>query len=147
MRALFFYYYPQITQITQIGLVGLVGLVGQITQIGLITRTTTRQGWGSLPFARRNHHRLSDVDNLVSDNAGDIGQSEITSTVAVGQPIVLKPHQVEYRRVKVMDVHAVLNGVVADLIGCAIDKTWLYPSPRHPDRVAVWVVIPTVTIL
>ena len=42
-------------------------------------------------------------DDVVHDLAGDVGQPEVATAVLVGQPLVVDPHEVEDRRVQVMD--------------------------------------------
>ena len=44
-------------------------------------------------------------DDLASDLAGDVGQSEVSARIAVGQPLVVEPQEVQDRRVDVVEVH------------------------------------------
>ena len=49
---------------------------------------------------------------LLRDDVADylavyVGQPEVATSVAVGQPFVVEAHQMQNRRVKVMDVHRV----------------------------------------
>src|SRR5260221_20361 len=90
---------------------------------------------------------LCSNDNLLRDYAGHIGQPEIPTAVAKSQSFVVEPEQVEHRRVKVVNVHAVLNRVIADLIGCAVNESAFHSTAGHPDRVPVRIVIPPISAL
>lgn len=90
---------------------------------------------------------LSDGNDLVGNDTGDIGQPKVTSTEPIGQSIVLHPKQVKNRRVKIVNMHSILDRMVADFIRRAIDEARLDAAPRHPDRVAIWVMIAPISTL
>lgn len=46
-----------------------------------------------------------------------VGQPEITACVAIGQAFMIQAHEIQNRRVKVMDMDFVLGGVVTVIIG------------------------------
>ena len=50
-----------------------------------------------------------------------IGQTVIAAAVAVGKAFVVQSQKVQHRRVQVMDVDAVFDGVPAEFIGRAVD--------------------------
>ena len=55
------------------------------------------------------------------DLAVDVGQPEVAAGVAIGQPGVIEAQQVEDRGVEVVDVDLVVDGVVAVIVGGAVD--------------------------
>ena len=58
-----------------------------------------------------------------------IGQPEVAAGVAVGEPGVVEAEQVQDRGVQVVDVHGVLDGLVAEFVGRAVDVPPLTPPP------------------
>jgi hypothetical protein len=90
---------------------------------------------------------LSDGNDLISNNTGNIGQPKVTTTEPVGQPIVLHPKQVKNRRVKIVNMHSILDRMVADLVSRAINEAGLDAATCHPDRVAIWVMIAPISTL
>src|SRR5690349_2536570 len=50
----------------------------------------------------------------------DIRQAEITPAVAIGQPFMIEPHQVQDRGMQIMDMNAVLRRMPTELIRRAI---------------------------
>ena len=67
------------------------------------------------------------------DLAMDIGQSEIPSTVPVGQPLVVQSHQVQDCGMQVVHMDAVVHRRQAKLVGCPVGESWLDAPPR-PSR-------------
>ena len=55
--------------------------------------------------------------NLPHHAAVDVGQAIVPAAVAVGQPLVVQPQRVQDRGVQVVDVHLVLYGVPAEVVG------------------------------
>ena len=53
--------------------------------------------------------------------AVDVGQAEVAAGVAVGELGVVEAEQVQDRGVQVVDVDLVLDGVVAVVVGLAVD--------------------------
>ena len=70
-----------------------------------------------------------------------VGQAEVAAAVAVGQPLVIQAHQVQDRGVQVVDVHAVLDGLHAELVGGAVDDAALDAAAGQPHREAQAVVV------
>src|SRR5258708_35430310 len=50
------------------------------------------------------------------DLAGDVGEPEVSPLVAVREPLVVDPEQVQDRGVEIVDVDQVLDGVVTQLV-------------------------------
>ena len=77
----------------------------------------------------------------MNHTAVDIGQTEVTAGVAVGQSFVVETHEVQNRRVQVMNVHRVLDSLKTKFICRSVDDSPLHPStsedPREAGRVAV----------
>ena len=90
---------------------------------------------------------LSDGNDLVGNDTGDIGQPKVTTTKPVGQSIVLHPKQVKYRRVKIVNMHSILDRMVSNFIRRAINEAGLDAATCHPDRVAIWVMIAPISTL
>src|SRR5947208_1361245 len=76
-------------------------------------------------------------DNLSSE----IGQPLVAAVVEVGEPLVVKAELVEDGRVDVSGVDRVLHGLVADLVGRAVDRAPLDPAAGHPYGEAVRIVV------
>src|SRR2546427_406280 len=76
-----------------------------------------------------------------------IRQPEIPPTELVRQPLVVETQQVQRRGVEIVDMHAVLDRVIADVVGGPVDEASLHAAARHPDRIAVGVVIAAVIAL
>ena len=71
--------------------------------------------WHRLP--REKGESGQDVPDHVAVN---VGQAVVAAAVAVGQLLVVEAHQVQDRRVQVVDVDLVLDGVPAELVGRAV---------------------------
>ena len=56
-------------------------------------------------------------DDVMNDVAFDIGQAKVAAGIAVGEAFVIEAEQVQNRGVQVVDVHLVLGGVVAVVVG------------------------------
>ena len=50
---------------------------------------------------------------FLHDPPADVGQPEVSSHVPIGESLVIKPHQMQERRLKVMDMHRILDNVQA----------------------------------
>src|SRR5712692_640372 len=79
--------------------------------------------------------------------SGDVGQAEIAAGVTIGELLVIESQQVQDGCVHIVNMHAILDGVVAEFIGCAVDEPRLNPAASHPHRVAIGIVIPPVAEL
>ena len=67
------------------------------------------------------------------DVAVYISKTEVTAGVAKSEAFVIKTHKVQDGGVKVMDVHDILYGLEAELVGGAVDGTSLDAASRHPE--------------
>ena len=54
---------------------------------------------------------------------------------------MVEAHQVQHRGVQVVNMHPVLDRVVAELVRCAVHRARFHPAARHEDREAVRVVV------
>lgn len=50
---------------------------------------------------------------FLHDPPADVGQPEVASHVPIGESLVIKPHQMQDRRLQVMDMHGILDNVEA----------------------------------
>ena len=62
----------------------------------------------------------------------NIGQSHVSTSESVGQFLVIDSHQVQHCGMQVMNFCAILNGFVAEFIGCTVDGATLDPASGHP---------------
>ena len=90
---------------------------------------------------RSAHHLLDDARLL------DAGQPLIEPLVAVGEALVVDAEQVQHRGVEVADVDRVLDDVVAEVVGLAVDRAALRAAAGHPHREAARVVVAAVVRL
>ncbi len=61
-------------------------------------------------------------NDLFRHNSRYIGQPEIASAVPIRQPLVIESEQVQHGRVEIVDVHAVFDGVVADVVRGSVNE-------------------------
>jgi hypothetical protein len=73
-----------------------------------------------------------------------VGQARVAAAEAMGQALVVDAQQMEHRRVQVMDLGLVLDGVIAVVIGRSMDRSSLDASPGEPDGEATGVVVAAV---
>ncbi len=50
---------------------------------------------------------------FLHDLPADVGQPEVAPHVPIGESLVIKPHQMQERRLQVMDMHGILDNVEA----------------------------------
>jgi hypothetical protein len=62
-------------------------------------------------------------ENIANDPAVDIGQAEVAARVAVGEPGVVQPHQMQDRRVQVVHVNGVFGDLVAVFVRATVAET------------------------
>ena len=70
-----------------------------------------------------------------------------TGAVVEGEVLVIKTQQVKHGRVPVVDVDRILDGLVAEFVGRAESHSPFHTASRHPKRITLVVVIPTVRSL
>ena len=74
----------------------------------------------------------------------NVGQPIVASLEPIGMPQVIEAEQVQHRRIQVVNVNRIGNGIEAELIGLAVDVARLDASPCQPDAEAPVVVVATV---
>src|SRR5215467_14559433 len=67
--------------------------------------------------------------------------------VAVGQLLVVEAEQVQDRRVPVVDMHRLLDRLIAVVVGLAVGEAALDAAAGHPGRVRLVVVVAAVVTL
>src|SRR3954447_20912875 len=77
------------------------------------------------------------------DLAVDVGQAHVAAAEAGGEPLVVEAQEVEDRGVEVVDLDLVFDGVIAVVVGGAMDGAPLDPAAGEPDGEAVRVVVAT----
>ena len=105
--------------------------------------------WATVPTASRSatgRFETSREDRLVDDSL-DVGQPHVAAGVAIGQALVVEPEQVEDRRVQIVHVHRVLDGLVAELVGLAVGDPWLDAPAGQPEGEPLVVVVAAVGVL
>src|SRR2546425_11798744 len=79
--------------------------------------------------------------------SGYVRQTEVAAGVAVCELQMVESQHMQDGGVQVVDVHTVLDSVVAEFVGCAVDESGLHTGTSHPDGVTVRVVIAAVGAL
>ena len=62
----------------------------------------------------------------------------------VGKLLVIDAEAMQHGRVEVMNVHGLVDNVIAKIIGFTVDNTWLHTTTSHPFGVATGMVVPSV---
>src|SRR5687767_9551173 len=91
--------------------------------------------------------RAASRKDSLHDGADIVGQQEVAAVGAVGQSGVIEAKQLEHRRVQVVDVHLVVHGLLAEIVGGAVDGAALDAAPGEPDAERVVVVIATGSVV
>src|SRR5262245_66301128 len=73
-------------------------------------------------------------EQLTDDLSADIGQAELASLESVGESLVIQSHQMEDRRVEIVNFDRILDDVVAEIVGASERDAGLDTAARHPDR-------------
>ena len=81
------------------------------------------------PWQTQGSLRLQDWVNDLSVN---IGQPKITPGVTIGHMLMIITHQVQYRRVEVMNGNGVLDRAEAKIIRRTVNGALLDSAARHP---------------
>ena len=76
-----------------------------------------------------------------------IGQAVVPTTPAVGQPLVIDPHQAQDRRLQIVNRYDVLYGAVSEFVGSSMPVTSTDASTCHPYAKTLWIVVSTVATL
>ena len=74
-----------------------------------------------------------------------IGEAEITPSVVVGKPLVVKTQKVEQGGLQVVNAHRVLCDMEPEVIGRAVGGTGFHATPGHPQGIGLRVVVAPLT--
>src|SRR6056297_321264 len=78
--------------------------------------------------------------------ATNIGQAEVASLKAIGQPLVIDAEEMQHRGMQIMDVDAVFDRFVAEFIRRTEAEARLDPTACHPAGKAHDVVIASASL-
>ena len=71
----------------------------------------------------------------------DVGKSEVSSGMPVGEFSVINAHQMQHRCMEVVDMCPVLHSPITKFVSVTVAETTLHPAPGQPDRESVVIVI------
>ncbi len=72
-------------------------------------------------------------DDFVGNVTVDIREAKVASGVSIGELGMIQAHQVEDRRMEIVEVHPVVHRGNSVLIGGAIAETALESPASHPE--------------
>lgn len=75
--------------------------------------------------------------------AVDIGQTEVSTSISVGEIFVIETEQVENGGVEIVDVDGIFDGFEAEIVGLAVLIAAADAATCHPHSEAVMIVIAT----
>lgn len=78
------------------------------------------------------------------DFSVNVGQPEVSPLVSVGELLVVDAKAMQHGRVQIMNVNRLVDNVVAEIIGFAVDNTRFDTATCHPFGVATWMMVTTV---
>src|SRR2546421_508031 len=90
---------------------------------------------------RRSRTTALSGDDVLDDLAGDIGQAEVTALKAIRQFLVVEAEQVQDRRLQVVDVDRLVDGVETQLVRSSVGKASLCAAAGEEDGEGVRVMI------
>ena len=70
-----------------------------------------------------------------------VGESVVAALEAEGHLLVIQPHQMQDRRVQIVDVYRVLDDLMSEFIGFSVGHTRLEPGTGHPHGKCVSLMI------
>ena len=76
-----------------------------------------------------------------------ISQAEVASAVPKGQFFVVDSHQVQQRRVEIVDVHFLLGSVPAEVVGGSESESRADTGPSEAEGVAVRMMLAPISAL
>ena len=109
-------------------------LMAVVDRFRSIVRATTSKRYPGL-------HNLPSSDNFFHHAAEDIGETKVTASVAVGEPLVIDSHQMQYRGMQIMSRDRILNSLESELVGRPVNGSSLNTATRHPKRKTPMIVI------
>src|SRR5881394_237879 len=77
----------------------------------------------------------------------NVGQAEVAALKPVGELFMVDAEALENRRVQIMNVHRVLDDVVAVIVRLAVTDARFDAAAGHPDRVAASVMVAAIVVL
>ena len=72
-------------------------------------------------------------DDFMGDFTVHISQAEVASAVPKGQFFVVDSHQVQQRRVEIVDVHFLLGSVPAEVVGGSVSESRADTGPSEAE--------------
>ena len=85
---------------------------------------------------------IQSLGNQILDNSTiDIRQAEVTPSIIESKPLVVETEQMKHGRVPIVDVYWVFDGSIAVFVSSAISIATFDSAARHPDRIALAVVV------
>ena len=63
------------------------------------------------------------------------------------EPFMIESHQVEHRRMQIIDVYLAVNAIVAEVIGRTVRDATLDAAACHPHGKTVMIMFTTISIL
>ena len=85
-------------------------------------------------------------NDVTNDRTVDVGQPEVAAIETVRQLLVVETQQVKDGRMQIVDMHAVLDSMVTEVVGGAVNHAALDAASREPHRVAVGIVVATIAL-
>src|SRR6185436_16279353 len=70
-----------------------------------------------------------------------VREPEVATCIPEGEVLVVKAEQVQHRCVQVVNMHGLLDGLVAKLVGGAVNVSTLHASTGKPQGKAVGIVV------
>ena len=73
-----------------------------------------------------------------------IGQSDVSTLMSIGQPLVVDTQTMENSCIQVMNVYRIFLYVVTKVVSFSVHDTTLDTGTRHPLGIAAWMMVATV---
>ena len=77
----------------------------------------------------------------MNDLTVNIGQTEVTSRIPVGQSFVIESQQVQNCRVQVMGARRLFHGLESEFIRGSVGRSAAHSSPCKPDAETVVIMV------
>jgi|SRR6188768_557187 len=86
------------------------------------------------------HSALSN-DELFDNFSMHVSEPEVTACIPESKVLVVKAEKVKHRCVQVVNMHGLFDGLVAKLVGGAVNVASLHASSGQPHGEAVGIVV------
>lgn len=83
----------------------------------------------------------------MSDVSMNVSEAEVSSLERVNQSFVVNSHQMQDRRIEVVDFHSIFDHVHTVIVGPAILDAAFDSATGHPDGKAVTMMVSTIVLL